>query len=232
SERFSGQPKSSSYAVKMSDLKPSAAQPVKGRKMLLIDKPDATQSFFIIGNVGIARTNSDRVAIQLVNTIFGGRFTSILNDELRVSSGLTYGAHSYFGRYLEPGPFVISSFTQNSSTIPAIDMTLAVLQRLHQKGLTADQLKSARTYIRGQFPPQIETSDQLAALLTQFDFFGLDEREINDYFHRLDAVTLQDCQRVIQQYFPSEDLVFVVIGKAAEIKQGLSKYAPKIETRE
>ena len=36
------------------------------------------------------------------------------------------------------------------------------------EGLTADQLKSARTYIKGQFPPQIETSDQLAAVLTQF----------------------------------------------------------------
>lgn len=215
-------------------LKPSQAPPqsVKGRKLLLIDKPDATQSFFVIGNVGIARTNSDRVPIQLVNTIFGGRFTSILNDELRVSSGLTYGAHSQFGRYLQPGPFYISTFTQNSNTVQAIDMTLAVLERLHQKGLTAEQLKSAKTYLKGQFPPAIETSDQLASVLTQFDFFGLNDREINDYFRRLDAITLQECQRVIQQYFPSENLVFVIVGKAAETKQALSKYAPKIETRE
>src|SRR6185436_6029087 len=155
------------------DLKSEPPAPVKGkgRKLLLIDKPDATQSFYIVGNVGIARTNPDRVPIQLVNTIFGGRFTSMLNDELRVSSGLTYGAHSQFGRYLQPGPFYISSFTQNSNTVQAIDMTLAVLQRLHQKGLTADQLKSAKTYLKGQFPPAIETSDQLAAVLTQFDFF-------------------------------------------------------------
>jgi len=207
-------------------------QPIKGRKLLLVDKPDSTQSFYIIGNVGISRTNADRVAIQLVNTIFGGRFTSMLNDELRVSSGLTYGAHSQFGRYLQPGPFAISSFTQNSSTVQAIDMTLAVLKRLHEKGLTAEQLKSAKSYLKGQFPPQIETSDHLAALLTQLDFFGLDGREVNEFFGRVDAVTLGDCKRVTQKYFPKDDLAFVVIGKAAEVKQGLIKYAPKIESRE
>ena len=205
---------------------------IKGRKLLLVDKPDATQSFYIMGNVGIARTNADRVPIQLVNTVFGGRFTSILNDELRVSSGLTYGAHSVFGRYLQPGPFAISSFTQNSKTIQAIDLTISVLKLLHEKGISAEQLKSAKAYIKGQFPPQIETSDHLAALLTQLDFFGLDAREIDELFSRIDAVTLQDCQRVIQKYFPADDFVLVVIGKAAEIKQGLGKYAPKMETRE
>jgi zinc protease len=229
-ERFGANTNSSSAVTSNANL--TAPQAVKGRKLLLIDKPDATQSFYLIGNVGIARTNADRVAIQLVNTIFGGRFTSMLNDELRVSSGLTYGARSQFGRYLYPGPFAIFSFTQNSSTTQALDMTLEVLQRLHKKGLAAEQLKSGREYLKGQFPPQIETPDQLAPLLTQFDFYGLDEREIDDYFRRLDAVTLKDCERVIKQYFPLEDLVFVVVGKAAEVKQALTKYAPEIETRE
>src|SRR3954468_253566 len=181
-------------------VKVSAPLPAHGRKLLLIDKPDATQSFYVIGNVGISRTNADRVPIQLVNTLFGGRFTSMLNDELRVSSGLTYGARSQFGRYLQPGPFAISSFTQNSSTVQAIDMTLAVLKRLHEKGLSADQLKSAKAYLKGQFPPQVETSDHLAALLTQLDFFGLDAREVDEFFARVDAVTPADCKRVIQKY--------------------------------
>jgi zinc protease len=207
-------------------------EPIHGRKLLLVDKPDATQSFYVIGNVGISRTNADRVPIQLVNTLFGGRFTSMLNDELRVSSGLTYGAHSQFGRYRQPGPFSISSFTQNSNTVRAIDMTLDVLKKLHVSGLSNEQLKSAQAYIKGQFPPQIETTDHLASLLTQLDFFGLDEREINEFFNRIDAVTLADCKRVIDQYFPSEDLVFTVIGKASEIGDSLKKYAPTVEKKE
>jgi len=221
-------------AVSQSQSRPKVPPPqyVRGRKLLLVDKPDATQTFYVLGNIGISRTNADRVPIQLVNTVFGGRFTSILNDELRVSSGLTYGARSTFGRYLQAGPFAISSFTQNSNTVRALDMTLEVLKRLHTVGLSEEQLKSAKAYIKGQFPPQIETTDHLATLMTQLDFFGLDEREINELFSRIDAVTLQDCKRVIDQYFPKDDLVFALVGKASELGGSLKKYAPQIEKRD
>src|SRR5947209_5131820 len=58
--------------------------PFAGKKLLLIDKPDATQTFYQIGNVGISRVNPDRVYIQVINTLFGGRFTSMLNSALRI----------------------------------------------------------------------------------------------------------------------------------------------------
>ncbi|HET7496808.1 MAG TPA: pitrilysin family protein, partial [Candidatus Eisenbacteria bacterium] len=49
-----------------------------GRRILLVNRPDATQSYFWIGNLGVSRTDPDRVAIDVVNTAFGGRFTSML----------------------------------------------------------------------------------------------------------------------------------------------------------
>jgi len=55
-----------------------APKPVSGRRVLLVDKPDATQTYFIIGNVGISATNPDRGFIDVINTLFGGRFTSLL----------------------------------------------------------------------------------------------------------------------------------------------------------
>jgi len=111
-------------------------------------------------------------------------------------------------------------------------MTLAVLGRLHEKGVTAEQLASAKAYLKGQFPPQIETTDQLAGLLTQLDFYGLDETEIDQFFARIDGVTIDDCHRVIEKYFPKNDFVMVVVGKAADIRKDLSKYASKVEVRE
>ena len=63
-------------------------------EIAVIDKPDATQTQFLIGQPGIERSHPDRIPLWVVNTIFGGRFTSMLNDELRVNSGLTYGASS------------------------------------------------------------------------------------------------------------------------------------------
>ncbi len=204
----------------------------QGKKLLLVDKPDSTQTFFQIGNIGIARTNADRVYIDLVNTLFGGRFTSMLNSELRIKTGLTYGARSSFNERRARGPFAISTYTRNETTERAIDMALDILRRLHERGITEAELKSAKNYIKGQFPPDIETSDQLADLISELEFYGLDEREVNEYYARIDAMTLDDARRVIRQYFPLDNLVFVLVGKAEEIQTLAKKYATKVDTKQ
>lgn len=203
----------------------------QGRRLLLVDKPDATQTYYNIGNVGISRTNPDRVPVWVVNTVFGGRFASMLNTELRVKSGLTYGADSHFDERKSRGPFVISSFTRTETTEKAMDMTLQVINRLHERGITEEELDLAKNYIKGQFPPTIETTGQLATQLAQLEFYGLDEREVNELYPKIDATTLADARRVIQQYFPLNNLVFVVIGKASDIGSVVRKYAQQIDTR-
>src|SRR6202012_4053552 len=121
-----------------------------------------SQSNFPIRHVGTAGVYPDRVAIRVVNTIFGGRFTSMLNEALRVESGLTYGVRSSFDPRKQPGPYGIYTFTKNESTVQAMDMALQVLHKLHKEGVTAEQLVSAKIYIKGQFPPTIETSRAMA----------------------------------------------------------------------
>jgi predicted Zn-dependent peptidase len=207
------------------------AAPVSGKRLLLVDKPDATQTYFRIGNVGISRSNQDRVLIEIVNTLFGGRFTSMLNTELRIKSGLTYGAGSSFAELKAKGPFAINTYTRNASTEQAIDLTLDTLKRLHEQGISEDELASARSYLKGQFPPDIETSNQLAAVLADLASHGLDEREINTYYAKIDAATMADVKRVIEAYFPLENLTFVLIGKASEIESVAKKYAPVIDRK-
>ena len=223
---FAGWPVKPAAAVALTD-----APPVKGRKLLLVDKPDSTQTYFRIGNIGIARSNPDRVLIEIVNTLFGGRFTSMINTELRIKSGLTYGASSAFVQSKAKGPFFVNSYTSNANTEKALDMTLDVLKRLQDKGISDDDLKSAKAYLKGQFPPEIETADQLAATLADLVFNGLDEREINTYYARVDAATMADINRVIKQYFPLEDLVFVLVGKASEIEGLAKKYAATVDRK-
>jgi len=207
------------------------APAARGRRLLLVDKPDSTQTYFRIGNVGIRRSNPDRVLIEIVNTLFGGRFTSMINTELRIKSGLTYGASSGFVQWKAKGPFFVSSYTSNANTEKALDLTLDVLKRLHQQGISEDDLKSAKAYLKGQFPPDIETAGQLAGVLSELVFNGLDEREIDTYYARIDAATMADVHRVIKQYFPLDDLVFVLIGKASEIETIAKKYAPVVDRR-
>ncbi len=208
-----------------------AAAPAKGKRLLLIDKPDATQTYFAIGNVGTAANDPDRVAIRVVNTLFGGRFTSLLNEALRVESGLSYGAGSFFDSRKTPGPFAIYSFTKNESTVEALDLALQSLEKLHKEGVTTDQLKSAKSYMKGQFPPTIETSGQLARRIAANEFYGLDDNEVNQLEARIDAVTPEIARKVIQKHFPKENLVFVLIGKATAIGPAVQKYAEKHDAR-
>lgn len=211
---------------------PAAPKAITGKHLLLVDKPDSTQTYYMIGNTGVARTNPDRVGIEVVNTLFGGRFTSMLNSALRIKSGLTYGARSDFEMMKVPGAFYMFSYTRNETTEKALDMTLDVLRQLHENGITEEELNSAKTYIKGTFPPQrLETSDQLAGVLTELRFYGLSDAEINDYYAKVDAMTLPEAQRIIKQYFPRENLAFVLIGKSADIVTLAKKYAGDVKTK-
>jgi zinc protease len=207
------------------------ATPVKGKRLLLVDKPDATQTYFAIGNMGMAVNDPDRVAIRVVNTLFGGRFTSMLNQALRVDSGLSYGAESGFDSRKTPGPFGIFSFTKNESTTQALDLTIQTLQKLHKEGVTAEQLASAKSFMKGQFPPTIETSGQLARRIATDEFYGFDDGEINQLEAKIDAVTPEIARQVIQKHFPLDNLVFVLIGKAPAIGPAVQKYAEKQDAR-
>ena len=218
-------------AKKVPEAAIPAAASVKGKKLLLVDKPDATQTYFAIGNVGTKVNDPDRVGIEVVNTVFGGRFTSLLNEALRVESGLTYGARSQFDSHREPGTFGMYSFTKNETTVQAIDLALQVLQKLHKDGITPEQLASAKSYIKGQYPPSIETSAQLARRIVQNEFYGLDDSEVNQLEARIGAVTPEVARQIIQKHFPDENLVFVLIGKASAIAPMVKKYAEKLDAR-
>jgi zinc protease len=200
---------------------------VQGKRLLLIDKPDSTQTYFELGNAGISATNPDRVAIEVVNTIFGERFTSMLNTALRIKSGLTYGAGAWFDERKSEGPFFITSFTPNATTEKALDLALAVLKQLHDKGIDREQLSSVRDYLKGQATRRLESIDQLSRKIAELEFYGLDRHDVDDFFAKVDAVTVADAQRIIKKYYPLDNLVFTVIGKSSEIEPVLRKYADK-----
>jgi predicted Zn-dependent peptidase len=199
-------------------------------RFLLIDKPGATQSYFYIVQPGIDARNPDRVAIRLVNTLFGGRFTSMLNEELRVKTGLTYGARNVVDTNRLEGMNAISTFTKTDSTVQALDLSIATLNELRSRPISAEQLASAKAYLKGTLPRQlIETGDQLARQLIRLDVLGLGREEINTLFERIDAVTTAQANAVAQKYFATEGLTFVVIGDAGKIKAKLAKFSPQIQ---
>ncbi|MCZ6702523.1 MAG: pitrilysin family protein [Ignavibacteria bacterium] len=195
----------------------------------LIDKSNATETTFLIGGYGIKMSNEDQTQIDVINTILGGRFTSWLNDELRVNAGLTYGARSRFKAYKQSGIFYIYSFTATKNTEAAIDLAIKTYNRLFEKGIDEETLTSAKNYVKGQFPPDYETASALANLLCLMYVYGLTDSYINDFENKVDAMTVERANRLIKRYFPKEKLQFTLIGKADEIRDVVKKYGKIIE---
>jgi zinc protease len=206
------------------------AAPQEGRRVLLIDKPGATQTYFWLGNVGVTRNFVKRAELDIANTVFGGRYTSMLNTELRMKSGLTYGVQSQLTRPSQPGSVAIVSFTPTETTFEAINMALAVLGQLHEGGVDEKTLASARNYILGQFPTTLETAAQLGRQLAALETFGLDVSYINAYGHALASATTETVAEVVETVYPApEDLVIVLLGDAEIIREQAQTLGPLIE---
>ncbi len=211
-------------------LKP--APRIAGRRVLLVDSPNSVQTYFWLGNAGVDRRYSGRAALDLVNTLYGGRFTSILNTELRIKSGLTYGASSRFTRGSVPGEFFIRSFTQTDNTAKALDLALETLEKLKRGELAPDMLESARAYVLGQFPLTLETAAHWAAALADVEFYRLGKDYIEGYAPALAKVDLAEAAAVTADAFPRPaDLVMVLVGDAAKIRETAAKYGPVTEMK-
>ncbi len=193
--------------------------PTSGRRVLLVDTPGASQTHFWIGSVGVDKRYPRRAALDLVNTLFGGRFTSMLNSELRIKTGLSYGAVSYFARGNVAGEFAIRSFVPTEATGQALELALGSLARLRDGGISQPMLDSARAYVLGQYPLSLETAADWAAALGELAVYDLPRDYIEGYADKLEAVTLDDAAQVIVEAFPDPaNVVLVLIGDAARIR--------------
>jgi len=201
-----------------------------GNRVLLVDKPGATQTYFWIGNVGVARSFAARADLDIANTLFGGRFTSMLNNALRVESGLTYGARSHLERPSQPGYVAIASFTRTDATVEAVDMALGVLGQLRDNALDEVMIASAQNYIMGLFPPRLETSPQLAEIFATLEAAGLERSYVDAYGADIAAATPESVNAAVNDVYPRDDeLVFVFVGDAELIRDVVTKYGPVTE---
>ncbi|WP_374382918.1 M16 family metallopeptidase [Thermomonas sp.] len=203
----------------------------QGRRVLLVDKPGATQTYFAMANVGSRRGDPAEAAQDLVQTAFGGRFTSMVNTELRIKSGLTYGASSQVQRPREPGMVAITSFTKTETTKQAMDLAIATLDRLHRDGLDAATLQSARHYIAGQFAPDLETAPQLAAQLVDLALYGEGRETVDGYLGKVAAATPAEVAAATDIFPRSGDLAIIAIGDASKIREALRGYGPLTEMK-
>ncbi|MGZ3459047.1 MAG: M16 family metallopeptidase, partial [Archangium sp.] len=111
------------------------ADKVAGSRVLLVDKPDQTQTQVRIGGPGFRVGHPDYFPSTLMNNALGGGFTSRLVNEVRVERGLTYGISSYFDMMHAGGVFGIHTFTQTDRTREMLDVTLGEVAKVREGGI-------------------------------------------------------------------------------------------------
>jgi zinc protease len=197
---------------------------LQGRKVILVNKPDATQTQIRVGNIGVDIKHPDRFAIVVANTILGGGFTSRLNNELRVRRSLTYGVDSRFPANLAGGTYAIYTFTKNETVSDLIDALLGELHKFRDKGVTSEELHKAQNYVAGSFARSLQAPEALAAKLTDIELYGLPKDYLETYIRKLKTVKLEDVLRVAQQHFLLDDLLIVLVTPAQTTKPAVERY--------
>jgi predicted Zn-dependent peptidase len=195
----------------------------EGKKLILVDKSDATQSYFALGAPGFAVDDKISPRASLMNTLWGGRFTSWLNTELRIKRGLTYGASSNFQSWKAGGIFEAFSYTKNDKISEMLDITFELLKKAKEKGFTEEEVESARNYLLGQFPRTLETNSSKASAYLRIVYYDLGFDYYDKFLTEINTARAQDLKAAIK-LLPDKDFVLVVVGKGDEVRKLLSKY--------
>ncbi len=209
---------------------PAVPKPA-GKKLLLIDKPDATQAYWILGAPGYSVGDAITPQADVMNTLFGGRFTSWLSTELRIKRGLTYGASSGFRSWTGGGMFSASSYTRNDKIGEMMDITFDLLKKVRNEGFVAEETESARNYIQGQFPPTLESNASKATAYLRLVFYNLGFDYYDKYLANIRGVSQAGAKDAATRLIPDTDFVLVVVGKSADIKKQLEKYGTWTERK-
>jgi zinc protease len=200
-------------------VRAGAPEPVTARRVLLVDKPDATQTQIRVGAIGMARRNPDLLPSQVANTVLGGGFTSELIEELRVKRSLTYGASSAFLARRVGGDFRIQTFTKTPTTVETTKLALDVLGNFRRVPIDPKLVTKAKTFMRGQFPLRLEPPEAIAMRLAEIEFNDLPQDELATYRSRVAAVTPEIASAMAVKHMPPpDDVAITVVGKASDIR--------------
>jgi predicted Zn-dependent peptidase len=194
--------------------------PLAAREVTIVDMPGAEQSQIRIGTVGVARSTPDYFALQVLNTVLGGSFTSRLNQNLREEHGYAYGARSQFEMRRAPGPFSASAGVQTDKTAESLTEFFNELEAIGMP-IEAEELAKAKNYLALGFPGDFETLEELAARLEELVIYDLPAGYYADYTAKLAAVTAADVRRAAAAHITPDKLAVVVVGDRQQIEAGV-----------
>ncbi len=198
-----------------------ADPPSPTRRLVIVNKPDAVQTEVRVGNIGIPRNHPDYMAVNLAIRILGGEGSNRLHQVLRTARGLTYGAQANFDTFKDGGDFEVETNTRTMATGEVLRLIVDEFWRLRSERVNERELADAKAYLTGSFPLTIETPNAIATQIVNVLFYGLPVGDLQNFRERVNAVTVDDIQRVAQLYLKPDRLSVVLVGNASEFTSQL-----------
>ena len=206
------------------------APPVRTKRTAyLVDRPGSAQSNIVIANSGITRTSPDYFPMMLMHTVLGATASSRLFMNLREDKGYTYGAYSNLDARRTAGTFRATAEVRTPVTGDSLKEFFYELKRIRSEPVSEKEIGDAKSYLTGVFPIRLETQEGLTDQLVQIKMLNLPNDYLDTYRDRIQAVTVQDIQRVAEKYVKPDEAALIVVGDGAQVMEQMKPYSEDIE---
>jgi len=182
---------------------------------------DTPQSVVAFGHEGIGMDHPDFFpAFVMTQILGGGGFNSRLMEEVRRERGLTYGIYAGLWTQLYADQLRGGTSTVNDRVGETVAVIRDEWERIAEEGVTQDELDRAKTYLTGAYPLRFDGNARIANILVGMQLDDMPIDYVNTRNDRVEAVTIEDVQRVASEVFRPDDLHFVVVGKPQGLEAG------------
>lgn len=190
-----------------------------------VQKDDINQSAIRMVHLGTTRDNPDYFAIEVLNELFGGGFSSRLFSNIRSKKGLAYYVFGGVGTTFDhPGVFQLGMGTKSGTTAQSIDALYEEIDGLEKNPPSSDELKKAKDAILNSFIFRFDSKQKVLQERMAYEFYGYPADFLERYRTGIEKVTLEDVARVARKYIHKERLAVLVVGKASDFDRPLSSF--------
>ncbi len=192
-----------------------AINPVKEGDSIRQVLPDKSEVDIYVGHAAaLTRTSADYYPAEIMNFILGGggALNSRLGDVIRDQHGLAYGVYSDFHASTGAGPWYVMLGVNPTNVEKALPLLRAEITRMHDKGVTAQEISDAKAYLTGSYAIELETNVAMASTLADDEYFHRDLDYPEQIIHYFNAVTLEQVNDAAKKYLHPDALVFSIAG--------------------
>jgi zinc protease len=197
---------------------------VPERRVLLVDRPGASQSELRVGHVSPPRRTPHYHALVTMNAVLGGQFASRINRTLREERGVTYGARTWFEFRRYSGSFACETSVQADATVESLAEILRQLDGIRQDGAVGtEELDRAKASLTRGYVRNFETPVQLARAMSQLATHALPPSIYDEFVPAVRGVSGAEAAAVASRFVRPEECALVVVGDASLLQPGLEQ---------